>query len=660
MKLYTALGSIAAISQVLVAAQDTPPPLVQYTPELSDWSAFYSKAVDNNPKNTDHSPDGIGWIDRDDWIPWDGTVIDPTEHTRQELSQKICPGSTVLGLREVFYENNPFADITNPTKAEVDLWHTIALNHVRALVGYTEEEYIIRPNRCLHLRALWCDEKFRTRKWDTTEYPERCESSNNPHCGAGFIPSVEDQQPYLPEDITSCPKRSGSEGLFSAAKSNIPWSMKWARPFCATLGGEGFWGGHTGPWFHRSEFGWGWWDGDADNFNVNAGLRTKWSGSSGEVKYEDPDITNGVNKVLVEGVNPDPRFTGKECETRIWLNGGADTATKCYSRMMDDDRCGKRFMTRNSLNDGCACYPTNMSFCSAEIQPGRLTWDFEPIQSSFDGLLVDTTKAFSNNQLPYNGRRCPNILWKGKSGDVSHCLQIIMLGEGDKDVSDCGRNFITYNSANGGCGCYPESQQTCTRSESIGESGRQTYELEVDPTWNPPADPSPPPSEVPSQERSQTPSTGPSYGPSHGPSRAPSDADDMNCIENNNSKFFARTRGDEKKYKCKQLRKKNDKKKQKMCEMTEIASDGTKPAKDVCPVTCDICNCGEIANAKFYFKTNPGGIQQKNKTCGWLEKYFERKPEKAQEICNMETPDFDIIKPLASEACRITCDTCLV
>lgn len=282
MKLYSALGSIAAISQVLVAAQDTPQPLVQYTPELSDWSAFYSKAVDNNPKNTDHSPDGIGWIDRDDWIPWDGTVIDPTEYTRQDLSQKICPGSTVLGLREVFYENNPFADITNPTKAEVDLWHTIALNHVRALVGYTEEEYIIKPNRCLHLRALWCDEKFRTRKWDTLEYPERCESSTNPHCGAGFIPSVEDQQPYLPEGITSCPKRAGSEGMFSAAKSNIPWSMKWARPFCGTLGGEGFWGGHTGPWFHRSEFGWSWWDGDADNFNVNAGLRTKWSGPSGE------------------------------------------------------------------------------------------------------------------------------------------------------------------------------------------------------------------------------------------------------------------------------------------------------------------------------------------------------------------------------------------
>merc|ERR1711935_458181 len=248
----------------------------------------------------------------------------------------------------------------------------------------------------------------------------------------------------------------------------------------------------------------------------------------------------------------------------------------------------------------------------------------------------------------------------GKSGDVSHCLQIIMLGEGDKDVSDCGRNFITYNSANGGCGCYPESQQTCTRSESIGESGRQTYELEVDPTWNPPADPSPSPSEVPSQERSQTPSTGPSYGPStgpshgpsHGPSRAPSDSDDMNCIENNESKFFARTTvdGKGKKAKCKQLRKKNDKKKQKMCKMTEIASDGTKPAKDVCPVTCEICDCGEIAFCLFYFSANPGDIQQKSKTCRWLEKYFQRKHEKAQEICNMEFPDFDISKPLASEA----------
>ena len=60
------------------------------------------------------------------------------------------------------------------------------------------------------------------------------------------------------------------------------------------VGAEGFWGGHTGPWFHRSLFGFSWWDMDKDVANSNAGLRAKWSGPSGAVLYEDPDVTSGM------------------------------------------------------------------------------------------------------------------------------------------------------------------------------------------------------------------------------------------------------------------------------------------------------------------------------------------------------------------------------
>jgi len=455
--------------------------LDQYTPDRADWTTFYSKAVDNNAKNTDHSPDGVFWIDRGDWQPWDGTIYDPTKYSREDFASEICIGNTVRGMYELFETNDPFADKANPTKAEVDKWHAIAVNHVRAMVNYTEEQYQIKPDKCLHLRALWSDERVYTRKWDTAKYPGTCEGSTNPHCGAGFMPSVADQQEYLPNGITSCPKRSGSEGLFNAAKSNIPWSIKWIRPFCQTLGAEGFWGGHTSPWFHRSEFGWSWWDMDPSNDNSNAGLRTKWSGPSAMSKYENPGTTSGKYTVLVEDVNPNPRFAGYECEgVGSWV--GAENATDCYYRVMNDTDCGKRFMTYTE-NNACGCYPPAMTACdNPRLGGGRRTWDFQPISSSFDGLFIDISKTLTGQSLPYNGRRCPQIIWKIKAADASHCLQKIM----ENDYEDCGRKFVTFNANGGGCACYPPDQETCSRSESVRESGRQTYELEVDPAYVPP------------------------------------------------------------------------------------------------------------------------------------------------------------------------------
>merc|ERR1711935_969839 len=164
-------------------------------------------------------------------------------------------------------------------------------------------------------------------------------------------------------------------------------------------------------------------------------------------------------------------------------------------------------MTFNSGNFGCACYPTDMAACNIDSVAQRLTWDFEPIVSSFDGLFIDTSKSLSNNNLPYSGRVCPQIKWKGGAGDASHCLQKIMENA-DGSYSDCGRNFVTFN-AGGGCACYPPDQETCTRSESVKQSGRQTYELEVDPAYNAPTTSSPSTSPIPSTIPSTMPSGSP-------------------------------------------------------------------------------------------------------------------------------------------------------
>jgi hypothetical protein len=269
--------------------------LEQYTPDQADWSTFATKPVDGG--NPSHDPDGVSWIDATAWAEaeWDGTIYNPSKMSPEEFVQAICPSvDTVRGIREVFYDHQPFADNANPTKAEVDEWHRIAINHVRALIGYTAEDRQVKKDHCMFARALWGDERKFTTDWDD-EYPGTngsafgpCQGSSNAHCGATFIPSPEDQAPYLPDGHAACTEEAGSEGVFSGPKSNIPWAIKWSRGLCNTLIAEGFWGGHVGPWFHREKFGLSFWDPDPDNNNNNSPLRAKWSGASMPSLYCNP------------------------------------------------------------------------------------------------------------------------------------------------------------------------------------------------------------------------------------------------------------------------------------------------------------------------------------------------------------------------------------
>merc|ERR1740123_1745980 len=205
---------------------------------------------------------------------------------------------------------------------------------------------------------------------------------------------------------------------------------------------------------------------DPDNHNSNAILLAKWSGTPAPSLYENPDITSG--RFLVNGA--EPRFPGYECDGIQW-GGGADSATACYERMLEDDTCGKRFMTYNSINNGCACYAPDMAICEPRMVSGRQTWDFEPVSSSFGGVLIDP------NARLHNGKRCQNIIWKTGAGDASHCLQKII----EAGYSDCGRKYITFNANGGGCACYPPEQTTC---ETTRESGRQTFEVLLDPAFD--------------------------------------------------------------------------------------------------------------------------------------------------------------------------------
>lgn len=294
------IASCDLIGDTTTDSADDSTTLVRYTPEQADWSTFSSKPLAVS-SITAHDPDSIGWLS-EPWPTWDGTVFDPTTMTRSEFHDALFPNGPdqLIGLRAVFYEHQPFADNENPTKAEVDEWHRIAINHLRALVGYTSADRQVHPDHSLFLRALWGDERKFTDMWDAeypgpddpTEYSAAgpCQDFDEPHCGATFLPSAQDQAPYLPAGHAAVTNTGGgAEGISSAPKSNIPWSIKWVRAFSGYLSSEGFWGGHTGPWFHREKFGFSFWDNDPSNGNNNAILRAKWGGTLMPSLYENPD-----------------------------------------------------------------------------------------------------------------------------------------------------------------------------------------------------------------------------------------------------------------------------------------------------------------------------------------------------------------------------------
>ncbi len=284
------------------SGSNTAPPAVleQYTPDQAKWDTFASKPFEGGT-NSAHDPDGVDWISPAAWAAaeWDGTIYNPSQMTKKEFAAAICPSvDQVRGIREVFYRHKPFADNRNPKKAEIDEWHRIAINHVRALIGYTGETRQVKKDHCMFARARWGDERKFTSSWDA-EYPGTlgssdgpCLGSSNAHCGATFIPNLDDQTPYLPDGHAGCSAQQGAEGIFSGPKSNIPWSLKWSRGLCNTLITEGFWGGHVGPWFHREKFGLSFWDSDPSNNNNNAILRAKWTGELMPNLYCNPADTN--------------------------------------------------------------------------------------------------------------------------------------------------------------------------------------------------------------------------------------------------------------------------------------------------------------------------------------------------------------------------------
>lgn len=231
-----------------------------------------------------HDPDGITWITGAQWAAstWDGvTTWDPCTLTKAQLLAAIWPSTTnvMRGLRELFYSVNPFANNLAPTPKEIENWNLAVINHYRAMLGITAPAV---NDRGLYLEAHWADERKNSTYWDAA-YPGTLGSAYGPcvgmspingHCGSTFIPTCEDQLPYLHKGEACKSRISMAEGVFTT-NQNIPWSIKLSRILSGIVQGEGI-TGHGGPFVSREKVGISW---RCDTGN-SVQVRIKWGGTN--------------------------------------------------------------------------------------------------------------------------------------------------------------------------------------------------------------------------------------------------------------------------------------------------------------------------------------------------------------------------------------------
>ena len=369
-----AATTFASFSSAAAACggNDSSESLPRYTPAQSDWSPTCANVADHTP------PPTVGWDKATIYNPVTSLNLDEPRDESVFYSQ-MCPknsdGKRVLrGLRQRFDEVKPFADTKNPTKAEVDRWNGIVLTHIRSLAGIDHEA---QPDVCLMTRALWANQWRHTKGtiWGPADATNPNQfvcpkTGSNMHCGASFVPNtLEKQRPYLPSGHGKCSAGAGSEGAFGH-NPNSPWSLKTAEVFCSTLKAEGYWGGHTGPFWGRKKFGFGFWhDGSA---------RFKWGGDVKASIYDDPrkDMFTTLDGL-------DATCESKVCADLFWPGVTFDTAAECREYVLGSSDCSNAFFTYNQGNRGCGCYPPGKTECgTVQGQSSRNTFFLAPVDEA--------------------------------------------------------------------------------------------------------------------------------------------------------------------------------------------------------------------------------------------------------------------------------------
>lgn len=230
-------------------------------------------------KNFTNDPNGVTYFKPSDWITWDGTTTyNPCTLTKAQLVDAVFPKPKRImrGLKELFYSINPFQDNANPTVEEIENWNLEVIKHFRRLLGKNAP---VVNDKATFLKAAWAEERARTNYWDSN-YPGILNSSYGPcqlpfspnsHCGASFLPSPQDQQPYL--DAGMQPITGGGAEAIITINADIPWVLKMSNMIGAFLQQDGI-GGHTGPFIGRPKYGSAWY-----LTGTSVVVRHKWTGT---------------------------------------------------------------------------------------------------------------------------------------------------------------------------------------------------------------------------------------------------------------------------------------------------------------------------------------------------------------------------------------------
>jgi hypothetical protein len=315
--LATNYNANATVSDGSCTYPPSPTTLKQYTPLYTKTSKPTGGEFMNNMTVVSQAvstvdsqdPDGIKWLSWSgtewDGVPYSGYIGPDKRGFYPELCAFLKPKGgnyAIRGLREKYYQVNPFQDVTNPTIAEIDAWNIEVIKHLRALVGNTTP---ISNDARLYLEARWSSERKFTNEWDT-DYPDSytCEDANKNivscsgrapgpcfgvtdlaggHCGDSFFPNTSDRTPYIqaypvshPELVTYNSRKSLATSVGEGSNRDIPWSIRLAAALVGIICGEGIYG-HAGPIIGtdaKQLYGNAWWD---KGTGTTVHLRNKWS-----------------------------------------------------------------------------------------------------------------------------------------------------------------------------------------------------------------------------------------------------------------------------------------------------------------------------------------------------------------------------------------------
>ena len=253
--------------------------LTQYTPTIHDWTSLNEHPFTNpdyahEPKSHAIDSPHNHWFEWTAADEWDGvTLYNPQRVGQDGFSSGICLGAEkIRGLKQLYdaKKEQLFPDPINVTKAQMDEWHRLFINHLRVLTGLLEYDenynyvgntiYEVKNDVCVYARTLWSQERHRTTIWNS-RYPEgRCLDDDgnvldpNPHCGASFIPSYDDQKPYLPVGHRQCGGGDGGSEGVTQTLSGLVWPLKIKRAVCSYMPSN-TWDPHAGPFFFREKIG---------------------------------------------------------------------------------------------------------------------------------------------------------------------------------------------------------------------------------------------------------------------------------------------------------------------------------------------------------------------------------------------------------------------